>query len=56
MITTNEYGHKLVTIQLTLGEDDIEALRIASEWSDDPVLVGICSHIVEQAKLVKGKA
>ena len=56
MITTNQYGHKLVTIQLTLGEDDIEALRIASEWSDDPVLVGICSHIVEQAKLVGGKA
>jgi len=56
MITTNEYGHKLVTIQLTLGEDDIEALRIASEWSDDNTLVGICSHIVEQVKLVEGKA
>ena len=56
MITTNEHGHKLVTIQLTLGEDDIEALRIASEWSDDNTLVGICSHIVEQAKLVGGKA
>lgn len=56
MITTNEYGHKLVTIQLTLGEDDIEALRHASEWSDDNNLVAICKHIVEQAKLVKGKA
>jgi hypothetical protein len=52
MITTNEYGHKLVTIQLTLSEDDIEALRIASEWSDDHDLVGIAKHIVEQAKLV----
>ena len=56
MITTNEYGHKLVTIQLTLGEDDIEALRIASEWSDDPDLVGICAHIVEQTDLVKESA
>jgi hypothetical protein len=56
MITTNEYGHKLVTIQLTLGEDDIEALRIASEWSDDPNLVGICAHIVEQTDLVKESA
>ena len=56
MITTNEYGHKLVTIQLTLGEDDIEALRIASEWSDDNNLVAICEHIVKQAKLMEGKA
>jgi len=55
MITTNQYGHKLVTIQLTLGEDDIEALRIAGEQGDDPVLTGICEHIVEQAKLVEGK-
>lgn len=55
MITTNEYGHRLVTIQLTLGEDDIEALRIASEWGDDPVLAGICAHIVDQAKLVGEK-
>ena len=50
MITTNQYGHKLVTIQLTLGEDDLEALRIASLWSDDPTLVGISEHIIEQAK------
>ena len=55
MITTNEYGHKLVTIQLTLGEDDIKALRIASEQSDDNTLVAICEHIVEQAKLVGEK-
>ena len=55
MITTNQYGHKLVTIQLTLGEDDIEALRIASEQGDDPVLTGICEHIVAQVKLVEGK-
>jgi hypothetical protein len=53
MITTNQYGHKLVTIQLTLGEDDLEALRIAKEWSDDHDLVGICAHIIEQAKLVE---
>jgi hypothetical protein len=53
MITTNQYGHKLVTIQLTLGEDDIEALRLASLWSDDPTLVGIAEHIIEQAKLVE---
>jgi|APGre2960657444_1045066.scaffolds.fasta_scaffold403258_2 hypothetical protein len=56
MITTNEYGHKLVTIQLALGEDDIEALRVASEWSDDPNLVALCEYIVRQAKLVEGKA
>ena len=55
MITTNEYGHRLVTIQLTLGEDDIEALRIAGEWGDDPALAGICAHIVEQYNLVKSK-
>jgi hypothetical protein len=56
MITTNQYGHKLVTIQLTLGEDDIETLRIAGEWSDDPNLVALCEYIVKQAKLVEGKA
>ena len=55
MITTNQYGHKLVTIQLTLGEDDLEALRLSSLWSDDPVLVGISEHIIEQAKLVEEK-
>ena len=51
MKTTNEYGHKLVTIQLTLGEDDLEALRIASVWNDDPTLVGLAEHILEQVKL-----
>jgi hypothetical protein len=56
MVTTNQYGHKLVTIQLTLGEDDIETLRIAGEWSDDPNLVALCEYIVKQAKLVEGKA
>jgi hypothetical protein len=53
MITISQYGHKLVTIQLTLGEDDLEALRIASLWSDDPILVGISEHIIEQAKLAE---
>ena len=55
MITTNKYGHTLVTIQLTLGEDDIEACRIASDWSDDTVLVGLCEHIIEQYNAVKAK-
>jgi hypothetical protein len=52
MIYTNKYGHRLVTIQLTLSEDDLEALCLASLWSDDPTLVGISKHIIEQAKLV----
>lgn len=55
MITTNKYGHTLVTIQLTLGEDDIEACRIASDWSDDTDLVSLCEHIVKQVELVKEK-
>ena len=54
-VFVNEYGHELVTIQLTLSADDVEALRIAGEWGDDPDLVGICQHIVEQYNAVKSQ-
>jgi hypothetical protein len=45
---------ELVTIQLTLYPDDIEACRVASQSSDDLDLVSLCKHIVEQVDLVKG--
>ena len=54
MKTTNEYGHELVTIQLTLGEDDVLFLKDIVESGED-MGVGICQHIVEQYNLVKGK-
>ena len=45
--------NKIVTIQLTLYPDDIEACRVASEWSDDIDMVSLCKHILEQVNLVK---
>ena len=51
-ITTNEYGHKLVTIQLTLGEDDVSFLEDIVESGED-IGVGICQHIIEQYNAVK---
>ena len=53
MITTNEYGHRLVTIQLTLGEDDIAYMQDVIETGE--VGVGILEHIVGQYNIVKSK-
>ena len=47
--------NKTVTIQLTLYPDEIEACRVAAEWSDDLDMVGLCKHILEQVELVKEK-
>jgi hypothetical protein len=46
MITTNKYGHKLVTIQVTLGEDDVAFMQDVIEAGD--AYAGILEHIVEQ--------
>jgi hypothetical protein len=54
MITTNKYGHELVTIQLTLSEDDVSFLQEIVETGED-MGVGICRHIVEQYNEVKAK-
>jgi hypothetical protein len=53
MITTNEYGHRLVTVQITLGEDDIAYMQEVIETGE--VGVGILEHIVEQYNFVKSK-
>ena len=50
MITTNEYGHKLVTIQVTLGEDDVAFMQDVIEAGD--AYAGILEHIVEQYNAV----
>ena len=44
------YSNRVWNIQLALTEEDIETLRIASEWSDDPDLVRICKRIIGVAK------
>jgi hypothetical protein len=54
MITTNKYGHELVTIQLTLSEDDVSFLQEIVETGED-MGIGICKHIVEQYNAVKAK-
>lgn len=43
----------MITIQITLNEDDIEALeRLVRQHSwNDPDLVAIASHILEQRNL-----
>jgi hypothetical protein len=43
---------ELITIQLTLYPDDIEACRVVSESSDDLDLVSLCKHIVEQVDAI----
>ena len=55
MITTNKYGHELVTIQITLSEDDVSFLQEIVESGAD-MGVGICQHIVDQYNEVKEKA
>ena len=50
MITTNEYGHRLVTIQVTLGEDDVAFMQDVIEAGD--AYAGILEHIVEQYNAV----
>lgn len=45
---------KLVTIQLTLSEDDVLFLQEIVETGAD-MGVGICQHIVEQYNAVKSK-
>jgi hypothetical protein len=45
--------NKKVTIKLELYPDDIEACRVASEWSDDIDMVSLCKHILEQVELAK---
>jgi hypothetical protein len=47
MITTNKYGHELVTIQLTLSKDDVAFLQEIVETGED-MGVGICQHIIDQ--------
>lgn len=49
-VTINQYGHEVVTIQLTLGKDDILFLQEIADTSED---TGICQHIVEQYNAVK---
>lgn len=55
-----EIKNEWVTIQVTLGKDDIEALQKVTECGTtnlgedfDFSLVGICEHILQQAKLKK---
>ena len=55
MITTNKYGHELVTIQLTLSKDDVSFLQEIVETGED-MGVGICQHIIDQYNAVKEKA
>jgi hypothetical protein len=45
----------MTTIQLTLNEDDIQALeRIARQSWNDPDMIAIATHILEQVKLKQG--
>jgi hypothetical protein len=46
----------MTTVQITLNEDDIEALeRLIRQHSwNDPDLVSIATHIIEQVKLKQG--
>ena len=53
-IKINEYGHELVTIQLTLGKDDVLFLQEIVNTGED-MGVGICQHIVDQYNAVKSK-
>lgn len=53
-VFVNEYGHELVTIQLTLGKDDVAFLESIVESGED-MGVGICQHIVEQYNAVKSQ-
>lgn len=53
-VFVNEYGHELVTIQLTLGKDDVALLESIVESGED-MGVGICQHIVEQYNAVKSQ-
>jgi hypothetical protein len=48
-------NQELITIQLTLYPDDIEACRVVSQSSDDLDLVSLCKHIVDQYNAVKAK-
>ena len=46
----------MTTIQITLNEDDLNALRrliVQQSWND-PELVSIASHILEQVELKEG--
>lgn len=44
----------MTTIQVTLNADDLEALeRFVRQTWNDPDLMAIASHILEQVKLVK---
>lgn len=53
-VFVNEYGHKLVTIQVTLGEDDVAFLKEVIDTGED-IGVGILEHIVNQYNAVKSK-
>ena len=48
-------NQELITIQLTLNEDDIHALELVLmfESTSEPMLVALAKHIVEQVQLVE---
>jgi len=53
-VFVNEYGHELVTIQLTLSKDDVAFMQDVIETGE--IGSGILEHIVEQYNAVKGEA